>query len=251
MFRGLFQRLFFSFSFLLLFSLNHIDYVSPAPLGEHPVIAGWKAAGLAGGEIEIEGWSIIEEQFTPLSVLQKKAKSLQRRLYLQADSPPYSGEEPAFAFVNLSGHLPDGSRIILTLQSVRQADGTGETHCGLMGFAVPVTDLRHYLRHLEQALAPLKENFPFKLAIRGEWPGRLSEAQASELAAKIFARMKAEVLSGGPAGESGRWQAYSPYFRQESGLGNDGINMEFAYRYDPEENVTQLILGTPLIPYIF
>ncbi|NLW09104.1 MAG: hypothetical protein GX036_04480 [Firmicutes bacterium] len=251
MIKGFFYRLFFSFSFLLLFSLNHIDYASPAPLGEHPLIAGWKAAGFAGGEIEIEGWSIIAEQFTPLSVLQKKAKNLQRRLRLQVDLPPYSGEEPAFAFVNLNGCLPDGSRIILTLQSVRKADGTGETHCGLMGFAVPATDLRHYLRHLEQALAPLKENFPFKLAIRGEWPGRLSEDQAGELAGKIFARMKAEVRSGGPAGASGRWQAYSPYFRQEPGVGNDGVNMEFAYCYNPGENVTQLILGTPLIPFIF
>ena len=74
MIKGFFYRLFFSFSFLLLFSLNHIDYASPAPLGEHPLIAGWKAAGFAGGEIEIEGWSIIAEQFTPLSVLQKSKK---------------------------------------------------------------------------------------------------------------------------------------------------------------------------------
>ncbi|NLY89401.1 MAG: hypothetical protein GX085_07240 [Firmicutes bacterium] len=251
MFRGFFYRLFFSFSFLLLFSLNHIDYISPAPVGEHPLIAGWKAAGLAGGEMEIEGWSIIDERFTPLSDLQKKAKALQRRLRLQTDFPPYSGEEPAFTFVNLDGHLPDGSRVIVTLQSVREADGTGETHCGLMGFAVPVTDLRHYLRRLERALAPLKEDFPLKLAIRGERPGRLSEDQAGELAEKIFARMKAEVLSGGPAGASGRWQGHSPYFQPEPGLERGGVNMEFAYCYDPGEDVTQLILGTPLIPYIF
>ena len=251
MLRGFLYRLFFSFGFLLLFSLNHIDYVSPALVGEHPLIAGWKATGLPGGDIELEGWSIIDERFTPLSVLQKKARTLQRRLRLQTDSPPYSGEEPVFAFVNLDGHLPDGSRIVLTLQSVRQADGTGETHCGLMGLAVPATDLRHYLRRLERALAPLKEDFPLKLAIRGERPGRLSEDQAGELAEKIFARMKAEVLSGGPAGASGRWQAHSPYFRSGSGLGEDGVNMEFAYCYDPGADVTQLILGTPLIPYIF
>ncbi len=139
----------------------------------------------------------------------------------------------------------------MTLQSVREADGTGETHCGLMGFAVPVTDLRHYLRRLERALAPLKEDFPLKLAIRGERPGRLSEDQAGELAEKIFARMKAEVISGGPAGASGRWQGHSPYFQPEPGLERGGVNMEFAYCYDPGEDVTQLILGTPLIPYIF
>lgn len=251
MFRRYFRRLFFSFSFLLLFSLNHIDYVSPAPVGEHPLIAGWKASGLTGGEMEIEGWSIIDERFTPLSVLQKKAKTLQRRLHLRTDTPPHSGEEPGFSFVNLDGRMPDESRVIVTLQSVRQADGTGETHCGLMGFRIPVADLRHYLRRLERALTPVKEDFPFKLAIRGERQGRLSENQAGDLAQKIFTRMKAEVLSGGPAGAFGRWQAHSPYFRAAPGLGKDGINMEFAYRYDAGENVTQVILGTPLIPYIF
>ena len=63
--------------------------------------------------------------FTPF-ILQKA--KLQRRLRLQVDLPPYSGEESAFAFVNLNGCLPDGSRIILTLQSVSRRMES-ETHC--------------------------------------------------------------------------------------------------------------------------
>ena len=180
MLKGFLYRLFFSFAFLLLFSLNHID-MPARRLSVSTVNRRLESHRSSRGEIEIEGWSMIAERFTP-SVLQKKARTLQRRLRLQTDSPPYSGEEPVFAFVNLDGHLPDGSRIVLTLQSVRQVDGTGETHCGLMGLAVPATDLRHYLRRLERALAPLKEDFPLKLAIRGERPGRLSEDQAGELA---------------------------------------------------------------------
>jgi|SRR5690554_2155004 len=249
MFRGFFRRVFFSLSFLFLFSINHIDYISYVPVGEHPLTVGWEATGLMPGEIEIEGWKKINDRFSNVVTLQKNVETLQRRLRLKTDTPLYSGEEPGFAFVNLDGFLPCGSRVVVTFQSVKKVTGEGETHCGLMAFAAPVQDLRDYVRRLERAVAPVTGDFPFTVALRGQRPGRLSEEQATELMKKVFSRLHAELVSGGPAGATGNWLARSNQLGEEVRTEAGGVNLEFVYRYDARDDVTYVVLGTPRAPY--
>lgn len=249
MFRGLFRQVFFSLSFLLLFSMNHIDYISHVPVGEHPLVVGWEATGLMPGEIEVDGWKKLNDRFSNLVTLQKKAEELKRRMRLKTENPLYYGEEPGFAFVNLDGFLPGGSRVMVTFQSVKKATGEGETHCGLTAFATPVHDLRDYLRHLERVVTPVTGDFSFKVALRGEWPGRLSEEQATELMKKVFARLRAELVSGGPAGITGLWLGRSNQLGEEVRTEAGRVNLEFVYRYDVRYDVTHVILGTPRVPY--
>ncbi len=249
MFRGFLRQVFFSLSFLLLFSMNHIDFIAHVPVGEHPLVVAWEGTGIAPEEIEVEGWKKIDDRFSNLATLQKKAEEVKRRLRLKTDHPLYCGEEPGFVFVNLDGFLPGGSRVLVTFQAVRKGTGEEETHCGLTAFAPPVPDLRDYLRRLERAVTPITGDFPFKAALRGQWPGRLTEEQATELMEKVFARLRADLISGGPAGVAGQWLGCSHQLGEGVRTEAGRVNLEFAYRYDVRNDVTHVILGTPRVPY--
>ncbi|HHU51978.1 MAG TPA: hypothetical protein GXZ36_09185 [Firmicutes bacterium] len=248
MLRRFFLKMFCSYLFLVLFTMNYSDSTLSIPLGEHPLTVAWETLGIPIAEIRIEGWKKIEDGFNQLDKLERLAESYRRRLGLRMELPPVKGEEEGFSFVSLDGILPQKkARLILTFQSVKSPEYKGETHCGFLGYADSVSGLNKCLRFLEKGLQWEEEMNPFFLAVRGRWAGRLNEEEATTLMKEAFNRVKAVCVCAEPAGSAGRWSGRSKYIKGKTVRNGEEVNLEFVYKYDELNEVTNITLGLPAV----
>ena len=103
MLRRFFLKMFCSYLFLVLFTMNYSDSTLSIPLGEHPLTVAWETLGIPIAEIRIEGWKKIEDGFNQLDKLERLAESYRRRLGLRMELPPVKGEEEGFSLLVLMG----------------------------------------------------------------------------------------------------------------------------------------------------
>jgi|GEM_PF-2523198 len=249
MLRRFILKLSFSYLFLCLFTMNYSDLTTGVPIGEHPLAEAWSALGIQAEQVGVEGWRKISNDFYPLDKLQRVAGVYQRRLRLNERVPSLRGEEVGFSFVSIDGALPrDRTRIVLTFQSVQTANGGGETHCGLIGYAEPPADYKDFIRWFKHKVEWDKNHNPLVFTIRGAWPGRLNEEEAAVLMQQAFTKVQAVSVFAEPAGETGRWAGLSRYIKERVGKNGKEVNLEFAYRYDGIAETTYICLGTPFVP---
>lgn len=237
-----------SYLFLVLFTMNYTDATLSIPLGEHPLALAWDALGIPVEEVRIEGWKKVDEHFHYLEKMERLAETYRRRLGLRTELPLLKGEEEGFSFVSLDGILPRKKmRVILTFQSVKHISNKGETHCGFIGYVDPLSDLNSQMRFFKKGLNWDEEMNPLLLIFKGEWAGRLNEEEATALMEQAFARVKAVCVSAEPAGASGRWGGRSKYIREKTLRNGTAVNLEFIYKYDELNEVTNITLGLPAV----
>ena len=88
---------------------------------------------------------------------------------------------------------------------------------------------------------------PFFLAVRGRWAGRLNEEEATTLMKEAFNRVKAVCVCAEPAGSAGRWSGRSKYIKGKTVRNGEEVNLEFVYKYDELNEVTNITLGLPAV----
>ncbi len=248
MLRRYMMKMLFSLLFLLFFSIKFVDLTFSFSIGNHPLLTGWEGLGIPLKEVEIEGWTKLNDEYTMVSTLEKTAASLERGLRLKSLSPPLSGDELDFSYVNLEGELPDHSRVYITLQSIRGESNSAETFCGVIILLNPEADLSDNLVRLKRALEPLVGEIPLSITLGSEWKGRISEGEAYSLMKTVFSRLQVSEVIAETGEDYGKWAALSNLLEETVTKEGTKLNLEFAYRYHEEENLTYINLATPFLP---
>ena len=247
MLRRYMMKMLFSLLFLFLFSVKFVDLTFSFSIGNHPLLTGWEGVGIPLKEVEIEGWSKLNDEYTMVSTLEKTAASLERGLRLKSLSPPLSGDELDFSYVNIEGEFSDSSRVIITLQSIRGESNSAETFCGVIILLNPEADLSDNLVRLKRALEPLVGEIPLSITLGSEWKGRISEGEAYNLMKAVFGRLQVNEVIGETGGDYGKWSALTSFLEESVTKEGTKLNLEFAYRYHEEEGITYIKLATPFL----
>ncbi|HBK69910.1 MAG TPA: hypothetical protein DEB05_11985 [Firmicutes bacterium] len=248
MFRRYLLKMLCSFFFLFLFTMKFVDLTFSLSIGNHPLLMGWEGTGIPVTEMEIEGWKKINKAYTSSAALEEIAVSLQKRLKLRTTAPPLTGEELDFSYVNIEGCLPNNNRIIITLQSIKGEASEAETFCGVMALFNSELDLSETLIRLKRAFEPVIGELPLAVTLSGVLKGRISEGEAYSIMKAIFRRLQVSESAGSVDWEYGRWSAWTNLL--DGAIIREGtrINLEFAYQYEEEEDVTHITLATPALP---
>lgn len=248
MLRRYIMKMLFSLLFLLLFSIKFVDMTFSFSIGNHPLLTGWEGTGIPLKEVEIEGWTKLNDEYTMVSSLEKTAASLERRLRLKNLSPPLTGDELDFSYVNVEGELPDHSRVYITLQSIRGESNTAETFCGVIILLNPEADLSDNLVRLKRVLEPVVGEIPLSITLGGKWKGRISEGEAYNLMKTVFSRLQVSEVIAETGEDYGKWAALTNLLEETVTKEGTKLNLEFAYRYQEEEDITHINLATPFLP---
>ncbi len=219
MFRRYLLKMLCSFFFLFLFTMKFVDLTFSLSIGNHPLLMGWEGTGIPVTEMEIEGWKKINKAYTSSAALEE-----------------------------IEGCLPNNNRIIITLQSIKGEASEAETFCGVMALFNSELDLSETLIRLKRAFEPVIGELPLAVTLSGVLKGRISEGEAYSIMKAIFRRLQVSESAGSVDWEYGRWSAWTNLL--DGAIIREGtrINLEFAYQYEEEEDVTHITLATPALP---
>ncbi len=231
--------------------MRYVDQTFSVAINDHPLLAGWEGIGVPLTEIQIEGWKKLNSEFMASADLMKIAGNVQQRLKLKRAAPPLIGDELDFSYLTLEGNLEDQATVVITLQSIRDDANLAESFCGVIVLPETKEMLTETILRLKRALEPVVGEFPLAIMLGGVMPGKLTEGEAYQLMKKAFQRLQATGGNGGVDLTYGRWSAWSNLLEGKVVREGRKINLEFGYRYVETENLTRIILASPVLPGYF
>lgn len=236
--------------FLLFFSSRFVDVTIGEKLHEYPLESAWKATGIPLTAVDTATWMKLNDNWLSARQLAAKAKELQNLLRLKNCSELISGEQAEFTYASLQGTRSDGTVVTITLQSSSSAEAN-ETQLGVNTSYSErphgaISDLHRYLAVLRVDLGRLGSKPHFHIELSGERPGKLQPLLIKELSGRAFRRLEARVVEA-TAYENGASieRGYSHLLQDAVTYNFQQINIEFATRYDPGRNITEIVMATP------
>jgi hypothetical protein len=243
--KRLFWRLVVSAVVLYLLSLRFADVSAGIPLGQHPLEAGWDRTGLPVSEVTLEGWNRVSTAFESMAALEARMDRLVRELRLKPAAPPARGENAAFRYLNTEGTLPDGSRGLVSLQTIAIGDET-ETHLGFILMRPgQFHDLAQAVQDYERILCQAGLRGRLSITITGAYPGRLADQEIRRIFSRSFHALAARRVAGENIGEYSSWLGKSKMLPGKAEINGAGINLEASAVYDRQRNTTVVTLATP------
>lgn len=244
--KSLFWKLVVSAMVLYILSLRFADVSVGIPLGEHPMETGWGRTGLRVEELSLEGWNRVSGSFESMEVLEARMNKLVRGLRLKQAAPPARGENPAFRYLNAEGTLPDGSRGLVSLQTM-EIEGKAETHLGfILCRPRQFKDFQQAVQNYEETLHKAGLRGPLSITMIGAYPGRLDEREIKAIFNRCFRALEAHRVDGNIMREYSSWRGSSLRLPGRSKLGKTGVNLEASAVYDNRRNATVVTLATPV-----
>lgn len=106
------------------------------------------------------------------------------------------------------------------------------------------------LTHVLERLPYMSITPDVTLSLNGKINGKLTAAAQKELAQALFEQLQAkEVLQGQSDTEHNNTYGYSEQLQEYTNVGTTKVNVNVAFSYDEEKNITNLYLATPMINF--
>lgn len=243
--KRLFWKLVVSAIILYLLSIRFADVSVGIPLGQHPLEAGWEHMGLVVNEVTLEGWSRVSTSYESMETLKGRMENLVRTLRLKQVAQPAYGEHDSFRYLNMEGILPDGSRGLVSLQTLRIGK-EAETHLGfILSRPQQFKDFQHAVEDYEEALKKAGLKGPIGITMTGVYPGRLGEREIQQIFGRCFRALDARRVDGDFVKEYCNWLGRTRKLPGKTTTGWNSSNLEASAVYDSKRNATVVTLATP------
>jgi|GEM_PF-570578 len=227
---------------------------SPALVNDVPSLLAHalERAGAQGDSVRLEAWGVLNPAFVDIGELVKKAKEAAQDLKLKADLPWKEENQPGFRSVSWEGEVERGVVLFLSVQSLKDLSGRGETYLllswegsiGEKGIAERVQEWQEQARKVFEG-HQVEPRFTYM--ITGRIPGYLSLEERKKRAEAVLSAFKATKIEGLEEEELVSITAYSPLLPQKVEVAGRKANLNVALRFHTTDNTTYLYLGSPLL----
>jgi hypothetical protein len=102
-----------------------------------------------------------------------------------------------------------------------------------------------YITKLERQITALAREPHFKVMLLGEYKGKLGPNIIKEFSGRVFKKMNADLVDWAYEAGSSNQKGFTNLIKDSTTYNSKKINVEIGTRYDPERNITQIILASP------
>lgn len=208
-------------------------------------------SGAAPVELNVQGWTRVNDEFVSLEELEQLAKKSAQRL--GENSPRIISEGSAdFRQVRIQSILENGSMMSLAAQSLinyGQPDRKGETYVTISVVErVKEKKPAFWSDRVRSALF-----FPFGSTpqvltnIVAAKPGKMSSEAQEEMLTELFGAAEAQKIDGINTEELCSITGFTPVIRDSLEIGNNEVNLNIAVRYHNDDGQTYIYIGSPLL----
>lgn len=210
-----------------------------------------KMSGAQPVEVNIQGWTKVNNQFISLEELQQLARKTAKKL--GNPNPQVVSEGGGdFRQVRIQSAMGDNSVLSLAAQSLinyGQPDNQGETYI-TVSIVQGVKDRSSRLSSeaVKGALfSPFGEKPQVLTNIVASLPGKLSAAEQEQLLSRLFAAAEAKRIDGINTEQLYSVTGFTPAIKDRLEIGENQVNLNIAVRYHNEDGRTYIYIGSPLL----
>jgi len=221
------------------------------PMVEERLYQLVEISGAKPVELNIQGWTRINEKFISLEDLEKIALKSAKRL--GDDHPRVISEGGSdFRQVRIQSNLENGRVLSLAAQSLinyGKPDNQGETY-------LTVSVVQKYGQG-EKALSseavraalffPFAERPQVLTNVIASKPGKMSPKEQEELLSRLFSALEAKKIDGITTEQLCSVTGFTPVIHDSLEIGDNEVNLNIALRHHNEDDQTYIYIGSPLL----
>ncbi|MCG0278553.1 MAG: YwmB family TATA-box binding protein [Thermanaeromonas sp.] len=211
-----------------------------------------KSVGAQGESVRLEAWGVLSSTFVEIEELARKAGEAAEDLKLRSDFPWKEENQPGFRSVSWEGEVEPGVVLYLSVQSLKDLSGKGETYLllsweGSIGERGIAELLQQWQEQAVKVFQRSAAEPRFTYLVIGRIPGYLSLEERKQRVQTVLSAFEATKIEGLEEEELVSITAYSPLLPQKVEVAGQKANLNVALRFHSTDNTTYLYLGSPLL----
>ena len=145
------------------------------------------------------------------------------------------------------GEDSEGSIVTIKVDSDLTEESHKENNLMIEIFHDGILDIEKTENKIQGLYSKLKSKAQINTCMVGTSDEKLSDEKGVEIEKKVLNSFGAHLVKGTGWGAKNYIYAYSPIVDNSIRIGREEVNINFAYRYSPEERKTYMWIATPII----